>query len=122
MNTSAFNVGPEVSLGLRLLSFLFVRFSVFRSVAGISTALSSGSLICSLASVILLLIPSSVLFISVRLFFSSPKLLVHISCIFSIVFPRSFAIVVLNSFSGRLLISTSFSCFGGFYLVPSSGT
>ena len=56
-----------------------------------------------------------VYFSSVCLFFSSPKLLVHISCIFSIVFPRSFAIVVLNSFSGRLLISTLF-VWGGFIL------
>ena len=45
--------------------------------------------------------------------------------IFSILFLRSwinFTSIVLNSFSGRLPICTSFSCFGGFYLVPSSGT
>ena len=49
MNTGAFNVGPEVFLGLRLLSFLFVLFSVFHSVAGISTVLSSGCLLMSRA-------------------------------------------------------------------------
>ena len=50
---------------LRLSSFLFILFSIFCSVAVISTILSSRSFICSSASVILLLIPSGVLFISV---------------------------------------------------------
>ena len=66
------------------------------------------------ASVILLLIPSSVLFNLWFLFFSSSKSLICISCISSIVFPRSwiiFIIIILNSFSGRLPISSSFSCF-----------
>ena len=47
---------------LRLSSFLFVLFSLFCSMAVNSTILSSRSLIRSSASVILLLIPSSVLF------------------------------------------------------------
>ena len=51
------------SLGLS--SFLFNLFSIFCSAAVISTFLSSRSFIHSSASVILLLIPSSVLFISV---------------------------------------------------------
>ena len=43
---------------LRLSSILFILFSLFCSVAVISTILSSRSRICSSASVILLLIPS----------------------------------------------------------------
>ena len=45
---------------LRLFSFLFILFSIFCSVAVISTILSFRSFIRSSASVILLLIPSSV--------------------------------------------------------------
>ena len=66
------------------------------------------------ASVILLLIPSSVLFSLWFLFFSSSRSLICISCISSIVFLRPwiiFTVIILNSFSGRLPISTSFSCF-----------
>ena len=65
--------------------------------------------ICSYASVILLLIPSSVLFISVCLFFSSFRSLVNVFCIFSVLFLKSWIIftnIILNSFSGRLHIST----------------
>ena len=103
----------------RLSSFLF---SLFCSVAVISAILFSSSLICSYASVTLLLTPSSVflfqlLFISVCLFFSSSRSLLNISCIFcicaSILFLRSwliFTIITLNSFLGRLPISTSLSC------------
>ena len=50
---------------------------------------------------------SSVLFISVCLFFSLTRLLVNISCFFSIVFLRSWiilTIIILNSFSGTLLL------------------
>ena len=107
---------------LRWFSILFILFSLFCSSAVIYTILSSSSLICSSASVILLLIPSSVffisvivLFISVCLFFSSSRSLLHISYIFSIhasiLFPRCwiiFTIITLNSFSGRLPISSSF--------------
>ena len=91
----------------------------------ISTILSSRSLIHSSASVILLLIPSReflisffVLFIIVCLLFSSSKSLLNISCIFSNLFPRFwiiFTIITLNSFSGRLPISSSFVSSGGFF-------
>ena len=63
--------------------------------------------------VILLLISSSVLSICL-LYFISSRSLVNICYIFSIVFQRSwiiFTIIILNSFSRRLPISTSFSCF-----------
>ena len=73
---------------------------------------------------IYLMIPSSVsfisvlaLFISVYLSFSSSRSLLNFSCIFSIhasiLFLRSwisFTVITLNSFSDRLLISSSFSC------------
>ena len=49
---------------LRLSSFLFILFSIFSSVAVISIILSSRSFIHASASVILLWIPSRVLFIS----------------------------------------------------------
>ena len=62
MNVGVFNVVPEV---LRLSSFLFIVFPIFCSAAVISTILYSRSLIHSSASLILLLIPYSVLFISV---------------------------------------------------------
>ena len=55
------------------------------------------------------------------LFFSSFRFLVKIYCIFSILFPRSWVIfttIILNSFSGRLPISTSFSCFSGVLSCP----
>ena len=91
----------------------------------ISSIPSSRSFICPSASVILLSIPSSVLFISVCLFFSSSRSLVNICCIFSIfasiLFPRSwiiFSIIILNSFPGKLPISTSFSCFSGILSCP----
>ena len=77
---------------LRLPSFLFTLFSIFCSVAVIYTILSSRSFIISSASVILLLIPSSVLFISVCLSVSSSRSTLSISCIVSIfaftLFPR----------------------------------
>ena len=87
--------------------------------------LSSRSSIRSSASVILLLIPSSVLFISVCLFFSYSRSLVNISYVFSIfasvLFPRSwlnFTIIILNYFSGRLPISTLFGYFSGVLSCP----
>ena len=108
----------------RLCLLLFIFFSILCFVAVISTILSSWSLIPSFVSVILLLIPSGVLFISVHLFFSSSRSLVNISCIFSILdsilFLRSciiFTIIILNSFSGKLPISTSFSCFSGVFIL-----
>ena len=54
------------------------------------------------------------LVISVCLFFSSSRSLVNTPYIRSTVFPSYwiiFTIIILNSFSGRLPISTSFSCF-----------
>ena len=78
----------------------------------------------SSASVILLLIPSRefvisfiVLFIIVYLLFSSSRSLLNGPCIFSILFPRfwiTFTIITLNSFSGRLPISSSFVWSDGF--------
>uniref|UniRef100_A0A8C6ASH8 Uncharacterized protein n=1 Tax=Monodon monoceros TaxID=40151 RepID=A0A8C6ASH8_MONMO len=64
---------------LRLSSFLFILFSLFCSTAVNSTILSFRSLIRSSASVILLLIPSSVFFISVMVLFISV-------CLFFILF------------------------------------
>ena len=57
------------------------------------------------------------LFITVCLLFSSSRSLLNVSCIFSILFPRFwiiFALLILNSFSGRLPISCSFVRSGGF--------
>ena len=105
-------------LPLGCLYFFSFFFSVFCSVAVISTILSSRSFICSSASVILLLISSHVLFTSVYLFFSTSRSLVIISFIFSIfasiIILRSWTIITIiiqNSFSGSLPVSTSFSCF-----------
>ena len=103
-------------------------FSSFYSTPVISTVLSSCSLICSSASVTLLLVPSGIFFISTIalfiiycLFFNSSRSLLNISCIFliyvsslfihaSILFSRFwiiFIIIILNSLSHRLLISSS---------------
>ena len=101
-----------------------------------SSILSSRSLIRSSASVFLLLITSSVFFISFIVLFISVCLLFNYSrCLFfncsrsslnishifsifaSILFPRSwiiFTISILNPFSGRLPISTSFNFFLAF--------
>ena len=110
---------------LRLSSFLFILSSIFCSVTVISNFLSSRSFICASASVILLWIPSSVLVIYVCLFFIYYRSLVKISCIFlifvSIIFPRFwviFTVIILNYFSGRLPMSTSFSCFSGVLSYP----
>ena len=69
---------------LRLPSFLFILFSIFCHVAVISNILSSRSCIYASASVILLWIPSNLLFIVVCLIFSSCRSLVNIACIFSV--------------------------------------
>ena len=58
------------------------------------------------------------------LLFGSSASLVNISCIFSVLFLRSwimFNITILNYFSRKLPISTSFNCLGGLYHVPSFG-
>ena len=106
---------------LRLSSF-FILFSVFCSSDFHHSVLQvTYPFFCLSYSAI----DSLVHYSAVCLFFSSYRSLVNIYRIFSIVFPRSwiiFTIIILNSFSGRLPISTSFSCFSGIYLVPSSGT
>ena len=115
-----------------LLSFHSFPFILLFS--SISTILFSSSLICSSALAILLLVPSRVflisvivLFISLYLFFISfMSLLVvltvfSVSCIFSILFSSLhsiFTIIIMNCFSGWLLIS-SLSGLVNFYLVPS---
>ena len=74
-NVGAFNMSQR---SLRLPLILFILFTLFCSLAVISTILSSSSLICYFASDILLLIPSRVfsisvflLFVSICLFFNS---------------------------------------------------
>ena len=124
-NVGVFNVVPEVSETVLnsfhsfffiLLCGTYIHYFIFQ-------------VIRSSASVILLLIPSReflisfiVLFIIVCLLFSSSRSLLNVSCIFSILFPRFCiisTIITLNSFSGRLPISSSFGLVG-FYLAPSS--
>ena len=96
---------------------------------------TSTSLILSSSSVILLLVPYRVLLISVIalfiiewLFFIFSRSLLNIYCIVSILvsslvicnsilfsrFWAIFTIIILNSFSGRFHISSSFVWFGGF--------
>ena len=107
---------------LRLTSFLVILFFLFYSTAVISISLFPRSLNCS-AAFILLLIPSSVFFISVIvhvcLFFKSSSFLLNTFYIFlvctSILFLRSWIIIVLNSFSGRLPIFTSLSYSSGVF-------
>ena len=53
----------------------------------------------------------------VTLLCSSSRSVLNVSCIFSILFPRFsiiFTIIILNSFTGRLPISSSFVWCGGF--------
>ena len=118
---------------LRLSSFLLIHFSFFLSASFISTILSSTSLILSSASFILPLLPpecflSHLLHYSLLIdsFFISSRSLLNLSCIFSVLVSRLFicnsilfsrfwiifTIIILNSFSGRLPIS-SFVWFGG---------
>ena len=117
------------SLGLS--SFLLILLSTFCSTAVIFTILSYRSLIHFSVSVILLLIPSSVLFISVHMFFSSSGCLLNISCIFSISQPPAPKILdhlqyhYSESFFWKvayLHLSVAFFFFLRFYLIPSSGT
>ena len=116
------------------LHFFSLFFSLFCSVALISTILSSGSLIRSSVSVTLLLIPSSIFIfyfsyyiVHFCLFFISSSSLLNISCIFSIcafiIFLRSwiiFTIITLNLVDclSPLHLAVLFVS----YLVPSSGT
>ena len=122
-----FNVVPEVSETV-LSSFHYFFFILLCSSYFHSFILRS--LICFSASVILLLIPSReylisfiLLFIIVCFLFSSSKSLLNVSSIYPILFPRFwiiFTLITLNSFSGRLPISSSLVCLVGFYLAPSS--
>ena len=87
----------------------------------ISTILSSRSFIHSSASIILLLTPYSILVISFCLFFSSIGFWYTMLAWIFTVFLRCwiiFTIITLNSFSQRLPISTSFSCFSGVLSCP----
>ena len=102
---------------LRVTSVLFIHFILFCSSEVIFTILSSRSPIHSSASDILLLIPSRVflisviVFVSVCLLFNFSRSLLIDSYIFSILFSRFFIIfiiIILNSFSGSLSISSSF--------------
>ena len=117
MNVGVFNVVPEVSETV-LISFHSLFFILlFGSYFHHSTYQLTYLFFCLSYS-----IPSSLVFISVTvlfitdcLFFSSSRSLLNTSCIFSIcasiLFPRSwiiFAIITLNSFSGRLPICSSF--------------
>ena len=108
---------------LRLSSVLFILFSLLFSVAVISTTLSFTSFIHSAS--IILLIPSSVFFISnivlcilVGLLSKFSGSLANTSCnslvCASTLFPAPwiiFTLFALNSFSGRLPTSSSLPCF-----------
>ena len=102
-------------ISLRLSSLLFIHFFLYYFLwQWFLPFCPKGHLLLYL--IILLLIPSSVLFISLSLFFSSCRSLVNISCNFSIVCPRCwimFTIVIVNYFSGRLPMYMSFGCFSG---------
>ena len=103
---------------VRLSSVVFILFTLFCPSEVISTILSSSSLIHSSVSDSLLVISSRVflisvivLFASMCLFFNSYRSLLIDSCIFSMLFSRFliiFTIIILNSFSGSLPISSSF--------------
>jgi len=96
---------------LRLSSVLFILFTLFCSSEVISTMLSSSSLIRSSASDILLLIHSRLFLDSVIMLSLCVYSLILLFVIDSyILFSRVliFTIIILNSFSGSLPISTSF--------------
>ena len=122
----------EVYLGcLHVFLFVFILFFfyIFCSMAMISTILSSRSFICTSASLILLLIPSSVLFISVCLFLSSCRSLVNISynllslCLHSVSEMLNHIYYHYSEFFFWKVAYLHFIklFFLGFYLVPSSG-
>ena len=102
---------------LRLSSALFILFTLFCSSEVISTILSSSLLIRSASDILLVihsrvfLISVIVMFVSVCLFFNSSRSLLIESYTFSILLSRFliiFTIIILNSFSGSLPISSSF--------------
>ena len=100
---------------LNLSLFLCILFSIFCSAAVISTILSGH---------LSILLPQLFCYCFLRvycssLFFSSSGSLVNISCIFSILFLRSwiiFTIIILNSFSGRFPGSTLLVFLGGSFI------
>ena len=132
MFVNAFNVVPEVSE--TVLNSFFSFFFLYSA----PQQLFPLFYLPAHLSIILLLIPSSVffisfivLFISVCLFFGSSRSVKHFlyplsPCLHSFFFQERswmiFTIITLNSFSGRLPVSSSFSCSCrlDFYLVPSS--
>ena len=118
-NVGVFNIIPEVS---QVIFISFHPFSIFCFVAVISIFLPGclSVLLSQLFCQLFLLVYCS----SVCLSFSSSRSLGNISCISSILFPRSwvvFTTIILNSFSGRLPVSLHLVVFLGFYFVPSSG-
>ena len=101
---------------LKLSSFHFILFSLFFSMAKISTTLSSSSLVCSSASFILLITSTGCCFFFFQLLYSSTLLRIsyNFSICASILFLSYwiiFMIITLNSFFGRLPIFTSLSCY-----------
>ena len=130
-NVGALNIVPEVSEVVLIsfssffcfpLCFIYFHHSIFYLTYPIFCL--SYSTVGSLQSVFISFIA---LFIIYWLFFISSRSLLNISCIFSILasslffcnsilFSRFwiiFTIIILNSFSGRLPISSSFVWFGG---------
>ena len=128
-NVGAFDIVPEVSEVVLIsfnsfffcpLCFIYFHHSIFHFTYPIFCLSYS---VGSLQSVFYLI----ALFIIDQLFFISSGSLLNISCIFSILVSRIFiynsilfsrfwiifTIIILNSFSGRVPISTSFVWFGG---------
>ena len=110
-NVAAFDTAPDTIL---ITSVLFILFTWFSSSEVISSILPSSSRLILLLPMrscrfLLVLIPVTVLFVC--LFFNAPRSLLIGTCIFSILFSRFLIIcniIILNSFSGSLPISTSF--------------
>ena len=118
---------------LRFSSFLLILFSFLSLLHLFPPFYLLPHIILSSVSVILLMVPSRVfwshlLHYSFLIdFFNSSRSLLNISCIFSILVSRLFIcnsilfwilyhfIIILNSFSGRFLISSSFVWLGGHF-------
>ena len=102
VNVGVFNVVPEVSLAVFFFfscSFFYILFCGSESHHSVFE--TNYLFFCLLSA-----IDSFCCIVHVCLFFSYTWTLVNISCIFSILFPRSwiiFTIIILNSFSGRCL-------------------
>ena len=120
---------------LRLSSVLFIFYPLFCSLTVISTILSSSSIICFSASVILLFVPSTVFLLPVIFvihicLFVLYFFYVFVSCIncfkcflhFSFLFSRLWnilTITILNSFLGSICYFLFVHLFLCFYRVPS---